>query len=168
MEGWVVPHGCSSAAAALVLVASLAGKLAIHDVDVVEDRPAATQALAASLASHGYAVAIPRATLPIVQAERNGCRFNARVLDPHGTYRDTELLKLPRGWSLAYVWRGDTNVTLPRFGPLIEYYLARERARLGIAAWRAPVIMLSLPPGCSAPNPVALNIRETLKRAGLR
>jgi hypothetical protein len=168
MEDWAVPGSWPSVAAALVLVASLAGKLAIHDVDVVEDRSAATQALAVSLARHGYAVAIPRAILPVVQAGRGGCRFNARVLDPHGTYRDTELLKLPRGWSVAYVWRGDTNVALPRLGPLIEYYLAREQARLGITAQRAPVIMLSLPPGCSAPSPVALDIRETLKRVAPR
>jgi hypothetical protein len=148
-----------------VLALSLALKLAVQDVAVEEDQRAATLALASALASHGYAVTADRPDLPIVQAQRNGCRFTARVLDSHGTYRDTELLKLPRGWTVHYVWRGGIDASLPRIGPLAVYYFARELARVGLAAGRTPVVMLSVQPGCALPDPAALDIALKLRRS---
>ena len=159
-----MPSGWHSAAASLVLALSLALKFAVQDVNVVEDEPAALQALAKSLSAKGYSVVVPRADLPIVQAQLGGCRLTARVLDPHATYRDTELLKLPRGWTVTYVWRGGTGETLPRLGPLVEYYLARELVRTGFAASRAPVIMVSHQSGCALPGAIVSDLRASLER----
>ena len=156
--------GWPSAAALLVIAASLALKLAVQHADVGEDQRAAVQALGDALVRDGYAVSVARPEVPVVQAQRAGCRLRARLLDPHGTYRDTELLKLPRGWTVAYGWRGSWRETLPRLGPLLEYYGARELARLDRAASRVPVIMLSSQSGCPRPSPAALDIRVSLQR----
>lgn len=157
-----------SALAALVLAGSLALKLAVHDVSVEGDQRVTAVALAGALAGQGYSAAIPRAEVPVVAAGRGNCHFTARVLDPHGIYHDTELLKLPRGWSVAYVWRGTVSQSLPRLGPLSEYYSARELGRIGLPAARAPVVMLLLQPTCAPPDPAALNVREALGRTVAR
>ncbi|HVR91066.1 MAG TPA: hypothetical protein VHG29_08250 [Novosphingobium sp.] len=159
-----MPVGWSSAGAAVVIVASLALKLMVQNVAVGEDRRVAVQALGKALLSQGYSVTPPGPELPIVRAERAGCKLTARVLDPHGTYRDTELNKLPRGWSVSYAWRRGWYGSLPRLGPLGEYYGAREFARIGRTVSRAPVIMLSLQPGCARPGAAAVDIRVSLQQ----
>lgn len=156
--------GWPSCAAAVVIVASLALKLAVQDVAVGEDRRVAVAALGEALVSAGYSVSVAGPQLPIVRAVRAGCKSTARVLDPHATYRDTELNKLPRGWTVAYAWRGSWRTALPRFGPLGEYYVARELARIGQAASRAPVIMLSSQPGCARPDATTVDIRVRLEQ----
>lgn len=163
-----MPGGWSSTLAALVLAGSLALKLAVHDVSVEGDQRVTAAALAGALAGQGYSAAIPRAEVPVVQAQRGHCNFTARVLDPHGIYHDTELLKLPHGWSVAYVWRGTSSRSLPRLGPLTEYYIARELGRISLPAARAPVVMLLLQPACAPPDPAALNVREALGRTVAR
>ena len=157
--------GWLSAGAALAIGLSLALKLSVLGVTVEEDQPAALRDLRAALISQGYGVTIPRADLPIVRAERAGCAITARVLDPHGIYRDTELLKLPQGWTVAYGWRGEWQDSLPRLGPLVEYYLARQLARFGVGARHAPVVMLSRAADCALPGAAALDIRVHLRRA---
>ena len=163
-----MPAAWHSPAAALVLAGSLAGKVAVQDVAITEDRLGAAQALAASIAGQGYAVAFARPGLPVVRAERGNCRLVARVLDPHGTFRDTEQRRAPPGWRFAYAWRGSIDTSLPRLGPLGEYYLARELARVGFVAHRAPVVMLAIQPGCPPIDPAVLDIRETLMRVSAR
>lgn len=157
-------RGWFEAGAALVIGLSLALKLAVLDVAVAEDQRAALRDLGAALTAQGYTVNVPRPDLPIVRGEHAGCAFTVRVLDPHGIYRDTELLKLPRGWTVAYGWRGDWQTSLPRLGPLVEYYVARQLARFGVRARHAPVIMLSNQPACPMPQPAAVDIRVQLVR----
>jgi hypothetical protein len=164
MEDWAVRGGWLSTLAALLLAGSLVLKLAVHDVSVEGDQRVTAAALAGSLAGQGYSAAIPRAEVPVVAARRGYCSFTARVLDPHATYHDTELLKLPRGWSVAYVWRGAASRTLPRLGPLTEYFIARELGRIGLPAARAPVVMVLLQPACPPPDAAALGVREALGR----
>ena len=159
-----MPGSWRSGAAVLVIAASLALKLAVQDVAVGEDQRATVQTLGEALVREGYAVSPARPDLPIVRAQRAECRLKARVLDPHATYRDTELLKLPRGWVVSYGWRGSWRESLPRLGPLLEFYGARELARIGRAASRAPVIMLSSQPGCARPSPAKVDIRVRLQR----
>lgn len=160
--------GWLSTLAALVLAGSLALKLAVHDVSVEGDQRVTAAALADSLAEKGYSADVPRAEVPVVAAKRGNCSFTARVLDPHGIYHDTELLKLPRGWSVAYVWRGTVSQSLPRLRPLTEYYIARELGRIGLPAARAPVVMVLLQPACPPPDPAALEVLETLGRTVAR
>jgi hypothetical protein len=161
-----VPKGWPSALAILVLAASLALKLAVHDVSVEGDQRVTVAALAGSLTQQGYEVSIPRSEVPVLVAKKRNCSFTARVLDPHGTYHDTELLKLQPGWSVAYVWRGHTSQSLPRLGPLAEYYISREIGRIGLPTERRPVVMVRLQPGCEPPDPAALNVREVLRKLG--
>jgi hypothetical protein len=163
MEGSAVRGGWPSLAAAAVLAVSLGLKLAVQNAVVEEDSQGAVTGLATALSEVGYSVSVPRTDLPIVRAEQPGCTLTARVLDPHATYHDTELHKLQPGWRIAYVWRGKARSILPRIGPLGEYYVAREMARLGLTASRAPVVMLSLSPGCDGLPVDALAIRETLR-----
>jgi len=153
-----------SAGAALMIVVSLGLKLAVLDVAVEEDQRAAVQALVTALAGQGYVAEVPRADLPIAKAQKSACNLTARILDPHGIFRDTELLKLPRGWSVAYSWRGTWQTSLPRLGPLVEYYIARQLARFGAAARHAPVIMLSIQPGCARPEANAVDVRVRLEQ----
>ena len=156
--GWI------EAAALLVLVGSLGLKLAVLDVAVGEDPREAVAALAAQLARYGVRAQPDRGGLPIVRVEQGSCRFSARVLDPHGTYRDTELAKLPRSWNASYAWHGGWNATLPRLGPLGDYYLAREWVRIGREAVRAPVVMVLHPSGCPLPPAAGFWIRARLQR----
>jgi hypothetical protein len=149
----------------LVIVVSLALKLPVLDVAVAEDQAAALRDLGGDLGGQGYKVAVPRADLPIVRGELGECSFTARILDPHGIYRDTELLKLPPGWSVAYGWRGKWHQSLPRLGPLVEYYVARQLARFGVSAEHAPVIMVSSQGGCALPDAARIDIRVQLRRA---
>jgi hypothetical protein len=160
--------GWLEAAAILVIGVSLALKLAVLNVAIDEDQRAALGQLKATLAAQGYAVSVPRADLPIVRSERAGCILTARILDPHGVYQDTELLKLPPGWSVAYGWRGEWQASLPRFWPLTEYYLARQAARLGVSARHSPVIMVLNQPGCALPDAAAADIRVQLFRSESR
>lgn len=150
--------------AAVVLALSLGLKLAVLDVAIVEDQPAALGDLKAALGGQGYAVSVPRPEIPVVRAERGGCALTARVLDPHALYRDVELLKLPRGWSVAYGWRGEWREANPRFWPLAEYYTARQLARFGVQTNHGPVIMVSNQPGCALPGGSAADIRLHLLR----
>jgi hypothetical protein len=163
-----VRPGWLEAVAILVIGVSLALKLAVLNAAVDEDQRAALGDLKTRLAGQGYTVSVPRADLPIVRAERGRCSLTARVLDPHGVYQDTELLKLPLGWSVAYGWRGEWRVSLPRFWPLTEYYLARQAARFGVTARHAPVIMVLNQPGCALPESATADIRVRLYRAESR
>lgn len=157
--------GWLEAGAALTIALSLAFKLAMLDVAVTEDQGDALRGLEARLAAQGYAVSVPRAALPIVLGKRGDCSFTARVLDPHGLFRDTELLKLRPGWTVRYGWRGDWHAELPRLGPLVDYYLARQLARFGIDAHHVVVVMLSNAPGCPPPPAAAVDIRVEVRRA---
>lgn len=157
--------GWLEAGAALAIGLSLAVKLAVLNVEVAEDQREALRDLEADLSSLGYAASVPRADLPIVHGERGKCSFNARLLDPHGLFRDTELLKLPKGWDVHYGWRGSWQADLPRFGPLVEYYVARQVARFGIKARHAPVVMLSAAPTCPKLATGTVDIRLELRRA---
>ena len=161
-------RGWLKTGAALAIGLSLALKLAVLDVAVDEAQSAALRDLGAALAGAGYAVTVPRPDLPIVRGEQAGCTITARVLDPHGIYRDTELLKLPRGWTVAYGWRGEWQQSLPRLGPLVEYYGARQLARFGVKAEHAPVIMVSNQGGCALPDAAQIDIRVQLRRAASR
>lgn len=158
-----MPSGWSSILAILVLVSSLAFKLAVHDVSVEGDQRVTVAVLAGSLTRQGYEVSIPRGEVPALVAKHDNCSFTARVLDPHGTYHDTEFLKLQSGWSIIYVWRGRLSKSLPRLRPLVEYYISREIGRIGFFAERRPVVMVRLQPGCAPPDPAALNVREVLR-----
>ncbi len=160
--------GWPEAIAILVIGVSLTLKLAVLNVAVNEDQRAALGDLRAKLAGQGYTVSEPRANLPIVSAARAGCSLTARVLDPHGVYQDTELLKLPPGWSVIYGWRGEWQASLPRFRPLTEYYLARQAARFGVSARHSPVIMVLNQPGCALPDAAAAQIRVRLFRSESR
>lgn len=156
--------GWLSVAGITVLIVSLGLKLAVQEVNVGEDQGAAVRALADGLARQGYRVSLDRLDLPIVRGQRAGCTLTVRVLDPHGTYRDTELRKLPPGWSVAYAWRGRWYEQQPRLGPLLDYYTARELARLGRSAIRAPVLMTLNQRGCPLPDPALLDIGTRLRR----
>lgn len=160
--------GWLEAGAILVVGLSLAIKLAVLDVAVAEDQRGALRDLEAALAGQGYTASVPRADLPIVRAERGACSFTARVLDPHGLFRDTELLKLPKGWRVSYGWRGGWQADLPRLGPLVEYYVTRQVARFGVQARHAPVIMLSAAPVCPPLPAEVVDIRVELRRAAAR
>lgn len=155
-----------SAAGIAVLIASLGLKLAVQDVNVGEDQTTAVRDLADGLTRQGYRVSVDRVDLPIVRGRRAGCTLTVRVLDPHGTYRDTELRKLPPGWSVAYARRGRWYPQQPRLGPLLDYYKARELARLGQPALRAPVLMTLIQPDCPLPDPAMLDIGARLRRVG--
>lgn len=159
-----MPGVWHSATAALILAASLALKLALHGVSAEEDLNASAEEFARSLTLRHYAVERPRIDLPSVQARLGNCGFSARLLDPFGLYRDTELRKVPQGWRVAYTWRSRLTTSLPRFGPLAEYYSIRMLARLGRKVSRAPVIMLSIPPDCALPEPAELDVRVSLRR----
>jgi hypothetical protein len=163
-----VQLGWLEAGAVLVIGLSLALKLAVLDVAVAEDQNTALRDLQSAIAAQGYTASVPRADLPIVRGDRAGCSFTARVLDPHGLFRDTELLKLPKGWAVQYGWRGGWTADLPRLGPLVEYYLARQVARFGVESRHAPVIMLSHAPGCPELPAETVDIRIELRRAQQR
>ena len=154
-----VLRGWHSFAAAFVLVLSLAIKLAVQDVAIGENPASAVEAIANALRLDGFVVSATSSAPPVVKAARGNCTLIARVLDPHGTFRDTALSKFPRGWPVTYVWRGSWRQSLPRLGPLIEYYVQREMARIGIAASRAPVIMVARQPGCTLPVPDFVDLR---------
>lgn len=157
--------GWFSVAAGLILAASLALKFVVQDVSVAEDPEAAVTTLTRNLAQAGYTASIPDPAIPAVRAIRGDCVFTARVLDPHGTYHNTQLRKRPRDWRVAYAWRGAWYPALPRFAPLGDYYLARELARAGLRASRTPVVMLSLGPGCGLPDVRATETTVPLIRA---
>lgn len=152
--------------AGAVLGLSLALKLAVLDAPVDEDAAGAVGDLARRLAAEGYAVAVPRTDLPVVRAERAGCRLTARVLDPQGLFHDTELRKLPHGWRVAYGWGGEWSLSLPRFAPLAEYYVARQAARFGFPARYRPVIMVSSDPRCALLRSATADLRLSLRRGG--
>lgn len=151
--------------AALVIGLSLALKLAVLNVAVAEDLPAAVDDLKSALARQGYAVSVPRPEIPVVRAERGACALTARLLDPHAVYQHTELLKLQPGWTVSYGWRGEWQERLPRFWPLAEYYVARQFARFGMATDHGPVTMVLSQPGCALPRGEAADIRLHLSRS---
>lgn len=157
-----MPGGWLSAFGALALALSLALKLALPAAPLGEDLNAATADLSAALSGQGYAVTADGSGLPVVLASRAGCNLTARVLDPHGAFRDTQLLKRPPRWTVSYVWQGTWQAEMPKLGPLAELYRARIEARFGRQASRAAVVMVTRSPGCSAPAAKELNIRVPL------
>mgnify|MGYP006951166895 CR=1 FL=1 len=95
-----------SLVAVAIIAATVVVKLAVQDVAVEEDLGAAMPRLEARLRERGYAVSRAPAGVPSVTAVRDRCAVTVRLIDAHGTYRDTELLKVPPGWTPRYAWRG--------------------------------------------------------------
>lgn len=160
-----MPRAALNLLAVLLIVATLAQKLRVQDTTVDEDLSAAIPGLKARLAGQGYAATQPRVELPRVVAAKAGCAATIRLIDAHGTYRDTELLKVPRGWTPRYAWRGAWYASLPRAAPLFDYYAARELARLGRPYQRSAVAMAYARPGCPLPSPSLLAVAVPIRSA---
>lgn len=105
--------------------------------------------LARSLRDDGFAAKID-ATRPFVIGARAGCRIKARLVDPHGTQRYAMAQHDRPFGALYYAYRGEWDREAPQLRPLLEFYVQRELARLGIATVAAPVVSIALGRGCPA------------------
>ena len=158
-----MPRAALSLLAVLLIAATVGSKFKLQDVAAEEDLSAAVPALAARLTGQGYAVKQPRLGVPRLIATKGACATAVRLVDAHGTYRDTELRKVPRGWAPRYAWRGSWRDSLPRAEPLLGYYAARELARLGGSAGRTAVAMAYTRPGCTLPLAQAVAVEVPLR-----
>jgi hypothetical protein len=134
--------------AAGLIALSLGLKLFGGLASPADDSAGALQALASNLTASGYTVQLELAKRTRVTATRGACRMVIKLLDPHATNYAAAIHTLSVEGRIAYNWRGLWRESLPRFGPLMEFYFKRELARHGLAASRHPVWIAALGPQC--------------------
>jgi hypothetical protein len=141
----------------LLLILSLAGKLAANQgVDGPDPRRFDVEA-AVMLRSAGFAPAVEHHPFgSLLYGSKGGCRMILAEYDPHGTFAAL-LAKLaaPVG-PLRFAWHGRTYTAAPRRRALLNFYLWRELRRVQIAAAREPLAAWAASPGCDT-SPIDWN-----------
>ena len=137
-----------SVAAAAILLVTLGIKLATLGAKPAVDGRRFLADLGSALSREGFAVSVQGARMRRIVAERADCRIKARYYPPHGTLQDAiEDLGRPIG-PTRYFYRGAWRSAPPKVRPLMEYYLQRELARVGIAMPMPAVVAVSASPAC--------------------
>ena len=140
-------HALSLAAAGF-LVASLGIKVASLGAKPRVDARRFLADMGAALQGQDFAVAMHGSRTRWLLAERGACRIKARYYPPHGTLRDSiEALGASFG-PTRYIYRGEWRPAPPKLRPLMEYYLQRELARVGVAIPMPAVAAVSASPAC--------------------
>lgn len=139
--------------AALLLILSVALKVATITSFPVDRPDVAAQRAADSMTAAGYAVDhVPRMPQGLV-ARQGHCRFRIRVLDPHMTSREAYQVSLAKFGQVRLAQGGAWVDEASRLRVLAEFFLKREIARQGVSVERSAVWMVSIPAGCPPPEP---------------
>jgi hypothetical protein len=146
-----VKYSSASLLFCAVLLVSLAAKAASSAPTPTPDPRRFAAAAAYSLRAEGFAVAFERRPLGIlVHARRGSCRLTAGDYTPYGTFAEVFEARARRLGPLRFAYRGATYGRAPKLVPLLDFYLWRERRRLGLAAPRHPILAVAASPGCDA------------------
>ena len=117
-------------------------------------------ALASVLARQGFVAAVDTAR-PFVLARRGACRVKARIYDPYGTDRQFILRRDGSVGPVRFAYRGRWTDEAPKIRPLLQFYVQRELARVGIATPRPAIVSMASARGCPtlAPSLFDLPVR---------
>ena len=138
-------RGWAMALIAVSLGLKLHGNYAVPPDDIA----AALRQTAAQMQRQGWLVQTQLNGYGKWQARRGACEITARVLDPHGTNNTFLAEKLAPAGHIRYAWTGAWYDEMPRFAPLMSYYINREFARQGIATSRQAVWIVGIGRGCA-------------------
>jgi hypothetical protein len=135
----------------VLLVLSLAAKLAANTSPPGADAEAFDVAAAATLASAGFTpVREMRPAVTILHGTRGECRLILAEYDPHGTFDRLLRERAAPVGPLRFAWRGRVSETAPKAQALVRFYLWRELRRVRIPARRQPLVAWATSPGCEA------------------
>lgn len=138
---------------ALILAASVTGKLLLVAGDVAVDQCGMANELVALLGRRGMTATVSNTLeAPIVAVSKGECRFAIRLLPVSG-----ELDRLTRfdfrGWErIRYQYRGNWFAAVPRGQPYLRYEAARAANRMGWAKTWTPVFAVADNRRCSEPQ----------------
>ncbi|MEO7248505.1 MAG: hypothetical protein ABIW31_08630 [Novosphingobium sp.] len=134
--------------AAILVAASLAIKLHGHYGVPSDEVYSSLQQARMHMQRQGWAASTQLEGMGTLQAQRGNCHMTARVLDPHGTNDAIFAEEMAPLGRIRYAWDGLWSTSLPRFAPLMSYYVKREFARQGLTASRRAVWIVALSEGC--------------------
>ncbi|MDB5691384.1 MAG: hypothetical protein JWO81_447 [Alphaproteobacteria bacterium] len=138
-----------NSAFALLLAASLAGKLLAERRAPEPDRSLFYAEAAGLLRQNGFDVSPePHRFEILLRARSPGCTLLVGDYTPYGTFAEAfRQLAAPVG-PLRFAWRGRSYERAPKLRPLLEYYGQRELRRIGLATARTPIVAFAASPGC--------------------
>jgi hypothetical protein len=144
----------ASLAFAALLLVSLGAKAMSSAPTPTPDPRRFAAAAAATLHDQGFATAFERRPLGIlVYAHRGGCRLMAGDYTPYGTFAEVFAARARPFGPLRFVYRAVVYDRAPKLVPLTDFYLWRERRRLGLAAPRHPIVAVAATPACGPTAP---------------
>lgn len=127
-----------------LLIASLAGKVAVRSGTL---RPDDTR-LAADIAARLVAAGFRPETRPshfgqVVFGAHGACRLAVRPAEPSGETDAAIARDLAGIGGIRFAWQGRLSARPPRWQALAAFHLARERARLGLTEHWAPLLAVA-------------------------
>ena len=85
-----------------------------------------------------------------LMARRGACRLKAREFPPHGTLQDAYVELGHAVGPTRYAYRSAWLAAPPKMRPLLDYYVQRELARIGIDVPRRPIVAVAVGTACTA------------------
>lgn len=144
----------ASLAFAALLLVSLAAKAMSSAPTPKPDPRRFAGAAVLALKEEGFATALePRPLGILVHARRGDCRLIAGDYTPYGTFAEVFAARAAALGPLRFVYRGEAHARAPKLLPLLDFYLWRERRRLGLAAPRHPIVAYAASSGCGSASP---------------
>ncbi|MEA3064181.1 MAG: hypothetical protein QOJ27_616 [Sphingomonadales bacterium] len=144
-----VKSSSASLAFAALLLVTLAAKAMSSAPTPAPDPRRFAAAAAGMLQARGFATAFePRPLGILIYARRGGCRLMAGDYTPYGTFAEVFAGRARPFGPLRFVYRGVAYDRAPKLVPLTDFYVWRERRRLGIAALRHPIVAVAGTSGC--------------------
>lgn len=84
----------------------------------------------------------------VIDAERSNCRLQVRETNPAGSNLDANSLSVPKGTSVAFVYRGELMAEHPTLRVSISRAWYRLMWRLGVDVGWSPAIMVAAAGDC--------------------
>lgn len=146
MKFWGKPDGLFLGLVAL----TAASKVLITKYDMSPSDDVVTSRLADVFREAGFSAQLqfdpPAGNL--VEAVNGSCRMWARDYSPYGIFLSYYESEAASVGPLVFVYQGAVNSRPPKFRPLLRYYLARELNRLGLDAYRPPIVAVAASRKC--------------------
>lgn len=139
----------TSAFFGLLLALTLAGKGLTNRPAFGSDEAPFVKSAMALLREEGFTVRPERRPRGMVVYGRKGdCTMMVRDYSPYGTLANIYASAGQAIGPLHYVYRGAIYERAPKLVPMMEFYLHRELARVGLAVPRAPILAVAAKPNC--------------------